>query len=79
MSGESSYDSQISGGWISWFCSLEDHNFLCEVDEEFIRDNFNLYGIKQKFNHYNEALEMILSPESPDDEDLEDERFLEIY
>jgi hypothetical protein len=44
-----------------------------------------LYGIKQKFNHYkyslnirnlikSEALEMILATESPDDEDLEDER-----
>jgi hypothetical protein len=26
-----------------------------------------------------EALEMILSPEMPEDQDLEDERFLEIY
>lgn len=26
-----------------------------------------------------EALEMIISSETPDDEDLEDERFLEIY
>ncbi len=63
---------------------------MCEVDEEFIRDNFNLYGLKSKFNFYkwenfplyasySEALEMILSSETPDDEDLEDERFLEIY
>lgn len=28
---------------------------------------------------YSEALEMILSAETPDDDDLEDERFLEIY
>jgi len=48
------------------------------VDEDYIRDNFNLYGIKQKFNHFNEALDMILQTESPDDDDLEDERFLEI-
>lgn len=46
-------DSQMSeGGWVQWFCSLEDHNFFCEVDEEYIRDNFNLYGLKQKFTHY---------------------------
>jgi len=82
-------ESQYSeGGWIQWFCSLEDHNFFCEVDEEYIRDNFNLYGLRQKFTHYkssneyrvityllnSEALEMILSPECPDDEDLEDEK-----
>lgn len=29
--------------------------------------------------YYSEALEMILSPEAPDEDDLEDERFLEIY
>lgn len=46
-------DSQYSeGGWIQWFCGLEDHNFFCEIDEEFIKDNFNLYGLKQRFNHY---------------------------
>lgn len=72
--------SQCSdGGWIQWFCSLEDHQFFCEVDEEYIRDTFNLYGLKPKFVHYDEAIEMILSPEAPDDEDLEDEKFLELY
>ena len=28
----------------------------------FIKDNFNLYGIKQKFTYYKEAMEMILGP-----------------
>lgn len=46
-------DSQFSeSGWIQWFCSLEDHHFFCEVDEDYIRDNFNLYGLKQKISHY---------------------------
>lgn len=58
------------------------------MDDDFIRDSFNLYGLKSKFNfykysptliYYSEALEMILSSETPDDDDLEDERFLEIY
>ena len=42
-----SEDSQFSeeGGWIQWFCSLEDHFFFCEVDVDYIRDSFNLYGI----------------------------------
>ena len=44
--------SELPGGWINWFCSLEDHHFFCEVDEEFITDNFNLYGIKEKIQHY---------------------------
>lgn len=29
--------------------------------------------------HISEAIEMIISPEMPEDHDLEDERFLEIY
>ncbi|CAD8124451.1 unnamed protein product [Paramecium sonneborni] len=77
MSRESSISE--GGGWVQWFCAMEDHQFLCEVDDEFIRDNFNLYGLKSKFNFYNEALDLILSSETPDDEDLEDERFLEVY
>lgn len=74
MSESSDYSSEDSEGWISWFCSLEDHQFFCQVDEDYITDNFNLYGIKQNFNHYNDALEMILSPDPPEGEELEDER-----
>ncbi|MCB0368986.1 MAG: hypothetical protein KDD45_05905 [Bdellovibrionales bacterium] len=37
---------------MSWFCNLEDHQFFCKVDEEYIRDSFNLYGLKQMFDHY---------------------------
>eukprot|EP01017_Pseudomicrothorax_dubius_P004927 TRINITY_DN11122_c0_g1_i3.p1 TRINITY_DN11122_c0_g1~~TRINITY_DN11122_c0_g1_i3.p1 ORF type:complete len:263 (-),score=80.24 TRINITY_DN11122_c0_g1_i3:105-812(-) len=52
--------------------------FFCEVDEEYIKDSFNLYGLKPKFFHYDEAYEMILN-EAPEEEDLEDEHFLELY
>ncbi len=75
------------GGWIQWFCSIDDHGFFCEVDEDYIRgknhpfglyltylDSFHLYGLKKMFNRFNDALEMILDPECPDDEELEDEK-----
>lgn len=52
MSESDSYSSEESYGWISWFCNLEDHQFFCKVDEEYIRDSFNLYGLKQMFDHY---------------------------
>merc|ERR1712008_504627 len=45
----------------------------------YVRDNFNLYGLRGRFNYYDHALEMILSTETPDEEDLADGEFLEIY
>ena len=67
------------GGWVQWFCSLEGHEFFAEVDEEYIRDTFNLYGLRAKISRYSDAIEMILSPETPEEDELQDEGFLEIY
>mmetsp|Transcript_64243 Transcript_64243/g.147928 ORF Transcript_64243/g.147928 Transcript_64243/m.147928 type:complete len:244 (-) Transcript_64243:174-905(-) len=67
------------GGWIAWFSSLKGHEFLAEVDEEYIRDSFNLYGLRPRVTHYDNALEMILSDDAPDHSDLEDRHFQEVY
>ncbi|CAG9328714.1 unnamed protein product [Blepharisma stoltei] len=74
------YEEELStDGWIQWFCSLEGHEFFVEVDEEFIKESFNLYGLVPKVPHYREALEMILSFGTPDEDDLQDDKFLELY
>lgn len=41
-----------SDGWITWFCEIEGHDFFVDVDEDFIRDSFNLYGLKSLIPHY---------------------------
>ncbi|KAL7713562.1 Casein kinase II subunit beta [Entamoeba marina] len=49
--------------WIEWFCSLKGNEFLCEVDEAFIENDFNLYGLSSIVPHFTLALETILQLE----------------
>ncbi|UKK01947.1 casein kinase II subunit beta [Theileria orientalis] len=63
--------------WIPWFASLEGHEFLLEIEESFVRDQFNLSGLKNLRN-YNGAMSMILGP-APTEEVFMDGKFLELY
>ena len=74
----SSSDMSSSYSWISWFVSQSGNEFLLELDEEYIRDNFNLYGLRPLFPDYDDALGMILDPDCPDEEDLEDSEYQDI-
>eukprot|EP00347_Sterkiella_histriomuscorum_P009401 403341355 len=71
-------DQMESISWIEWHCSLEGHQFLAQVDTQFIRDNFNQSGLKKIFENYEDALQMILG-ESPEQADLDKESFSKIY
>ncbi len=75
----SSSDMSSSYCWISWFVNQPGNEFLLEIDEEYIRDNFNLYGLRPLFQYYDHALEMILDSECPDEEDLMDRDYKEVY
>ena len=72
-------DEESDYSWIKWFCDLEGHEFFCEIEEDYINDNFNLYGLKSLIPKYTEALSMILSPEAPTSENFNDRDYLEIY
>ena len=72
-------ESDTGNGWIQWFIDLEGHEFFCEVDQEYITDNFNLHGLREKIQHFREAMQMIMRADNPDSEDLNDPAFLEIY
>ena len=36
--GAGDLDDPSQMGWIQWFCSLDGHEYMVEVDESFIRD-----------------------------------------
>jgi casein kinase II subunit beta len=62
--------SEEEASWIAWFVGLKGNELFCEVDEDFIQDDFNLHGLASQVPYYDYALDVILDVESPADEAL---------
>ena len=68
-SDDSWSDSDDECDWISTHIRSYENKFLCEVDEWYIRDDFNLYGLQPYFDYYEDALKIILSEKNIEDYD----------
>lgn len=45
--------------WIDWFLSQPRGKFFVKIDDHFLSDAFNWYGIKQKVHHFQAAFELL--------------------
>uniref|UniRef100_A0A0N4ZDI7 Casein kinase II subunit beta n=1 Tax=Parastrongyloides trichosuri TaxID=131310 RepID=A0A0N4ZDI7_PARTI len=46
--------------WVKWFCSRNGHDFFCEVDENFMQDQFNLTELPEQVPYFSYAWALIL-------------------
>lgn len=69
--GDSSDDEDIhTPVWVRRYCNSKGNEYLCQVDEEFINDRFNLTGIGTEVEHASAGYDRILHDYDPEEDDV---------
>lgn len=55
--------------WVEWFLPQKGREFLCDVEEEYILDRFNLTGLNTEVKHYSKAIDLITDSLAEDEMD----------
>ncbi|KAH8585071.1 casein kinase ii regulatory subunit [Cryptosporidium sp. chipmunk genotype I] len=80
MMGMNSDSDESENGWVHWYCGLREHYFFIVIPSEYTRDAFNLYGLRQYFpKNYDSLIELILSSNIPDEDDLVDPALQDLH
>lgn len=53
--------------WINYFLSKEENSFFCRIDQTYIHDNFNLYGLNKQVSYFEHALDLICGIDDEED------------
>lgn len=51
--------SKEKKGWVDWFLAQPGHQFFVRIDDSFLQNMYNYYGIKQKVDHFQEAYQLL--------------------
>lgn len=75
----SSYSEEGSDDleWVPWFLGQKGSEYFCEIDEEYMQDDFNLYGLAASVDWYEQALDLILNVPANEDYSPEEEEAIE--
>ena len=71
------YGDPVAPNWLSWFTTLEGHQYMVQIEEKYIRDPSNLVSLQQEINFtkekFKKCLELILSERPPNEVELQDQ------
>jgi len=72
-----SHDDSTNFNWVNYFLSKSGNSFFCRVDESYINDSFNLYGMIQQVPYYDAALDLICDIDEDEEYSEEHQELIE--